>query len=107
MFRHKLPHSLPRPVIAAVDYMTLLWPLGRATVVTSSAHTTGQNGDRGLHSDRSVYWRNFFPRGSSQQIWRLYNRVARKRKALAITDTELNDIASAATTGVSRMPNIG
>ena len=36
-----------------------------------------------------------------------YNRVTRKRKALAMTDTELSDIARAATTGLSRMPNTG
>ena len=34
-------------------------------------------------------------------------RAARRRSALAMTDTELSDIASAATTGLSRMPNAG
>jgi hypothetical protein len=37
----------------------------------------------------------------------LYNRVARSRSALTMTDTELNDIASAATTGLSSTPNPG
>ncbi len=36
-----------------------------------------------------------------------YNRAARRRSALPITDTELSDIASAAITGESRMPNAG
>ena len=33
--------------------------------------------------------------------------IARSRNALVMTDTELRDIARAATTGLSRMPNIG
>ena len=36
-----------------------------------------------------------------------YSRAARRRRALAMTDTELSDIAKAAITGLSRMPNIG
>jgi hypothetical protein len=33
--------------------------------------------------------------------------AARRRRALAMTDTELRDIANAATTGLSRMPKAG
>ena len=36
-----------------------------------------------------------------------HRRAARSRRAFAITDTELSDIASAATTGLSRKPNVG
>src|ERR1039458_7280860 len=34
-------------------------------------------------------------------------RAVRRRNALPMTDTELSDIASAATTGLSRMPKVG
>jgi hypothetical protein len=37
----------------------------------------------------------------------LSRRRPRSRNALAMTETELNDIASAATTGLSKMPNVG
>lgn len=36
-----------------------------------------------------------------------YNRTPRSRSALPITETELNDIASAATIGLSNNPNDG
>ena len=36
-----------------------------------------------------------------------YSLAPRNRSALPITETELKDIANAATTGLSRMPNIG
>ena len=36
-----------------------------------------------------------------------HSRAARSRNALAMTDTELNDIASAATTGLSTIPKLG
>jgi hypothetical protein len=36
-----------------------------------------------------------------------HNLAARSRRALAMTETELSDIASAATTGLSRIPNVG
>lgn len=38
---------------------------------------------------------------------RCHKRVAFSRSALPMTDTELSDIASAATTGLSRMPKLG
>ena len=36
-----------------------------------------------------------------------YNSTDLRRRALPMTDTELSDMASAATTGLSRIPNAG
>ena len=45
--------------------------------------------------------------GLLSSLLRNHRCAVRRRRAFAMTDTELSDIASAATTGLSRMPKVG
>ncbi len=57
----------------------------------------------GISHDRERPTRTWRPHGPFQ----IQSLNVLRRSALAMTDTELNDMASAATTGLSRIPNVG